>query len=343
MRIREKNKTVSKTISEIADIAGISKTTVSLVINGRGDAYRISKKTQQKIRAVVKDNNFVPDQYARGFRLKKTQTIGLVVPDLTNWFFSQISDEIEALARKFDHQVLIACSDDNENTEFKVINNLHARRIDGLIVASVMRKDTITKEILNLNIPVVYIDRRIESANVSWVSSDNYQGAYDLINYMCNSGLRNICFISGIENISTSKNRLRGYRDALDANGINFEPSMVYQGNYTISSGYEMAERAITDKTRTIDGIFTSSLPLLEGTLKYIKDNKEILDMLPNPVQICTYDDHPFLDYLSINITSVKQDIGKMAGGAIAMLRDMLKGKEVTRHEIIMPKLIIRK
>jgi len=333
---------VSKTISEIADIAGVSKTTVSLVINGRGEAYRISKKTQRKIRSIVEDNNFVPDQYARGFRLKKTQTIGLVVPDLTNWFFSQISYEIEALARKLDHQLLIACSDDDEDTEFKVIKNLHARRIDGLIIASVMRKDTITKEILNLNIPVVYIDRRIESENVSWVSSDNYQGAYDLINHMCSCGLQKICFLGGLENISTSKNRLRGYRDALDANGLFYDPSMVHQEDYTISSGYKMAERALADQAGKVDGIFTSSLTLLEGTLKYFRDNKKNLNRTPHLIQIGTYDDHPFLDYLSINISSVRQDIGKMAEVAVEMTRDMLDGKEVTKHEVVRPSLIIR-
>lgn len=331
--------TMSKTIDEIADIAGVSKTTVSLVINGRGEAYRISKKTQKKILGIVEDNKYVPDQYARSFRLKKTQTIGLIVPDLTNFFFSKISYEIESLAREFDHQILIACSDDNEDTELKVISNLHARRIDGLIIASVMKKDKITKDILNLQIPVVYIDRRIESENISWISSDNYQGAYDLIHHMCGGGLKKICFLGGIESISTSKNRLRGYRDALKANGISYDPSLVYQSNYAASAGYNMAGEALTNKTRKVDGLFTSSLTLLEGTLKYLRDNSE---QVSGNLQIGTYDDHPFLDYLSINISSVRQDIGRMAGAAVEMIRDMLAGKDVIKHEVVKAELVIR-
>ena len=333
----KKNMTIK--IDEIAEIAGVSKTTVSLVINGRGEAYRISKKTQKRILGIVEDNNYVPDQYARSFRLKKTQTIGLIIPDLTNFFFSKMAYEIESLSRRLDHQILIACSDDDEDTELKVISNLHARRIDGLIIASVMRKEKITKDVLNLNIPVVYIDRRIESENISWISSDNYQGAYDLIDHLCGRGLKKICFLGGVESISTSKNRLRGYQDALGANGISYDPSLVYQSNYTTSSGYEMTEHALATSRGKVEGLFTSSLTLLEGTLKYLRENGE---RAPENLQIGTYDDHPFLDYLSVTIPSVRQDIRQMARVAVEMIRDMLAGKEVIKHEVVKPELVIR-
>lgn len=328
-----------KTIDEIAEIAGVSKTTVSLVINGRGEKYRISKKTQKRILGIVEDNNFVPDQYARSFRLKKTQTIGLIVPDLTNFFFSKMAYEIELLARKLDHQILIACSDDDEDTELQVISNLHARRIDALIIASVMKKDKITKDVLNLNIPVVFIDRRIESENISWISSDNYQGAFDLIDHMCALGLKKICFLGGIESISTSRNRLRGYQDALRANGIAYDPSLVYQSTYTTSSGYDMTEQALSNNGMSVDGLFTSSLTLLEGTLKFLRAHGE---KVPGHLQIGTYDDHPFLDYLSVTIPSVRQNISQMAQVAVEMIRDMLAGKEVIKHEVVKPELVIR-
>jgi len=326
-------------ITEIADKAGVSKTTVSLVINGRGEAYRISKKTQQKILEIVRDNNFVPDWYARGLRLKNNQTIGLVVPDLRNWFFSQISYEIESLSRERGYQLFIGCSDDNEETEFKVINNLYAKRIDGLIIASVMKKDQITKDILDLDIPVVYIDRRIESQNISWVASDNRQGAYDLINYMCKAGSRRIGYLGGMQHISTSKNRLRGYRDALETNCITFDSSIVYVKDYTILSGYTLTEQLFEENSTMVDGLFTTSLTLLEGALQYINNNKE---HIPEILRIGTYDDHPFLDYFSIKIPSVRQNTGKVAQTAFEMISDMLTGKKVVKHEVITSKLIIR-
>ena len=98
-------------------MAGVSKTTVSLVINGRGSDYRISPVTQEKIRKIVKKHQFSPNQYARGLRLKKTQTLGLVVPDLVNCFFSQIANACEKIARQYGYQIFITCSDDDEDKD----------------------------------------------------------------------------------------------------------------------------------------------------------------------------------------------------------------------------------
>ena len=329
----------SKTINEIAKLAGVSKTTVSMVINGRGSEYRLSKKTQKKILAIVKEKNFTPNQIARGFRLKKTQTIGLIVPDLTNWFFSGISHEIEVFARKNNHQVLIACSDDDENTELAVIKNLHARRVDGLIIASVMKKEQVTSDIIGLNIPVVYIDRRIESDNVSWVASDNFKGAYDIVNYMCKQGSSEICYIGGLKNISTSKNRLKGYRQALEDNGVDYRPRLVYQKDYTIASGYELAKKLYNYRNKAPESIFTASLTLLQGALKYITEKH---GKIPNSMQIGTYDDHPFLDYMSVKICSIRQDTHKISQVATEMIFDALSGKQSVQHKIIKPKMIIR-
>ena len=330
---------MNKTIEEIANLAGVSKTTVSLVINGRGSKYRISKKTQQKILDIVKEKNYTPNQVARGFRRKKTETIGLVVPDLTNWFFSQISHEIELAARQYELQVLIACSDDNENTEYKVIRNLHNRRVDGLIIASVMKKDQITKDVINLDIPVVYIDRRIESDNISWVASDNYQGAYDLINYMCAKDSGQIYYLGGLKNISTSKNRLKGYRQALKDNGISYRSELVFQKDYSITAGYELAAKMCKHRKGLPDSFFAGSLTLLEGALKFVREKA---GRIPDSLHIGTYDDHPFLDYLSVPIPSVRQNAPEIARAAFGIIFNALDGKQVVQHKIISPQMVIR-
>jgi LacI family sucrose operon transcriptional repressor len=327
------------TIEEIAKLAGVSNATVSLVINGRGPEYRISKKTQQKILDIVEEKNFTPNQLARGFRLKKTQTIGVIVPDLTNWFFSRIAHEIEVMARKNNHQVLITCSDDNEKTEYAVVNNLQARRVDGLIIASVMRKEQIAQNISELKIPVVYIDRRIEGHNVSWVASDNYQGAFDLINHMCQNNPEEIFYLGGLKGISTSKNRLRGYRDALKANNIAYRPEFVFQKDYTIQSGYLMAKEMYAQVGGPPKSLFTAALTLLEGALNFIKEKH---GHIPSDMHIGTYDDHPFFDYMSVKICSVRQDTHCIAQVATGMIFDALSGKQVIQQKIIKPFMMIR-
>jgi len=328
-----------KTIQEIARLAGVSKTTVSLVINGKGSSYRISNKTQKKILDIVERERFTPDQYARGFRLKKTQTLGLVVPDFTNWFFSQICYETELFARHHHHQVFIACSDDDEETEIKVVQNLIARKIDGLIVASVMKNDQMTQEISNYKIPVVYIDRRIESDTVSWVTSDNFQGTYELVSYMCSKKLKDICFLGGLKNISTSQHRLQGYRKALEDQGIEYDPAKVFQRDYTREAGFHLAGEMVEKRQGFPQAFLTGSLTLLEGALQYIK---KTLGNIPETLHIGTFDDHPFLDFLSVPIPSVRQDTRKISRTALEMISGALSGRSTIQQKIIKPLLIIR-
>jgi D-fructose-responsive transcription factor len=327
------------TIEEIAKIAGVSIATVSLVINGRGSQYRISKKTQRRILDIVEEKKFMLNQLARSFRLKKTQTIGLIVPDLTNLFFSRISHEIEVLARKKNYQVFITCSDDNEKTEYSVINNLYARRVDGLIIASVMKKEQIAKDISGLGIPVVYIDRRIEGDNISWVTSDNYQGAYDLVNHMCEKCNNEICYLGGLKGISTSKNRLRGYRDALKTNGIPYRSELVFQKDYTIASGFAMAKKMYAKLNGPPKSFFTASLTILEGALNFINAQQ---GQIPDNMQIGTYDDHPFLDYMSVKISSVRQDTQRISSVAMDMIFDAISGMQIVQQKIIKPLMVIR-
>jgi LacI family transcriptional regulator, sucrose operon repressor len=330
---------MGKNLLEIARLAGVSKTTVSLVINGKASGYRISKKTEKKIRDIVERENFTPDQYARGFRLKKTQTLGLVVPDFTNWFFSQICFETEWFARHHHHQVFIACSDDDEETEFKVVQNLIDRRIDGLIVASVMKKDQMTQEISNYNIPVVYIDRRIENDSVSWVTSDNFQGTYELVSHMCSKKLMDLCFLGGLQNISTSQHRLQGYRKALEDHGIAYDPAKVFQGDYTREAGFYLAREMVEKRKGFPQAFLTGSLTLLEGALQFIK---KTLGNIPNTLQIGTFDDHPFLDFLSVRVPSVRQDSRRISRSALEMISGALSGKRIIQQKIIKPRLIIR-
>jgi len=155
-----------------------------MLINDKTKKYRISEYTEKKVRKIIKQHNFSPHQYARGFRLKRTKTIGLVVPDLINRYFGELSRNIEYVSRQNGYNVFIISSDD-ENIEKKVIGELLSRSVDGLIIASVTKEDgLIYKELLH-NTPTVFIDRSIESATHSWVSSDNYKGAFDLVEYMC--------------------------------------------------------------------------------------------------------------------------------------------------------------
>ena len=324
-------------IAQIAKLAGVSKTTVSFVFNDKAAQHKISPNVRKRVLDIAEKNDYIPNQNARGLRLKKTQTLGLVIPDLQNWFFAELSHSVEQVARSRGFQVFITCSEGDDGIESEIIRNLISRSVDGLIVASATKKDQLTRNLPG-NIPAVYIDRRIQTRTVSWVSSDNYQGAYDVVSHMCARGARDIFYFGGIEGIITSRDRLAGYKKALEDNQIVFHDKQVFHGDFTASSGYRMAREALAVHNGFPKAFFTASYTILEGILQFIKEN---VPATPANVRAGTFDDYPLLDHLPLRINSVRQDCRAMAQAAFELLEDYSLGRKA-RNRIIPVKLIVR-
>jgi LacI family sucrose operon transcriptional repressor len=328
------------TLQDIARLAGVSKTTVSAVLNNRAKEYGIRAETEQKVKDIAKQFNYAPNKMARGLRLKKTQTIGLVIPDLSNWFFSQIAGFLYEVAAEADYHLYVTSSKFNEKEEHKTINDLLAWHIDGLIVASMMKKEQIPRNFLHSQIPIVYIDRRIESENISWVASDNQQGAYDLINYMCSTGIREICYLGANQNISTLVDRLEGYRRALDEHGIRFNPELVvFTNKFTAADGYQLVKTLFTQRKGFPEAIFAASCDFMVGVLRFLKDE---FQEIPQTLKLAAYDNHELLDFLSVKFPSVQQDTARMAQAAFSLLTRAMNGERNVQHQLIPTKLIIR-
>lgn len=215
-------------LENLADRAKVSKTTVSLVINGKSDQYRISKNTQKKILDLVQEFNFRPNSTARALRLNKSLTIGLIIPYF-NRHFGRVAEVLEKTARQAGYQIIIAMTDDCLETEKDLIHNLVTRQIDGLILATMMNQEQFSKDPVLKKIPVLLIDRRIEGDEVGWVVSDDEAGTFELISTLCQEGIDDIYFIGGIKNLSTSIDRLNGYKNALLNQGIAFQKNKVQQ------------------------------------------------------------------------------------------------------------------
>ena len=326
-------------LQDIAKLAGVSKTTVSAVLNDRSEQYGISLKTQENVKEIVQRFNYSPNKMARGLRMKKTQTIGLVLPDLVSWFFPPLSKAIQQVVRKAGYRLYITSSSYNEKEEYAVINDLLAWHIDGLIVASMMKKERIPKNFLHSQVPIVYIDRRIESDNISWVASDNEQGAYDLVSHLCSTGCREIYYLGGLETISTFINRLKGYRRALEDHDIRFNPDLVFENGYTPADGYALMKKIVKERNGFPEAIFTAADHFMVGLLEFVKDYG---GEIPLDMKLGTYDNHELLDFLSIKISSVQQDAKCMALAAFDILERAMNGERNVQHQIISPQIIIR-
>lgn len=326
-------------IQDIAKLAGVSKTTVSVVLNNRARQYGISRKTEQKVRDVAQKFNYTPHNMARGLRLTKTHTIGMVVPDLSNWFFSQLCGAFQDIVSQAGYRLYITSSNYDEQREYELIKDLLAWNIDGLLVASMMPRDQVPHNVLDNRTPVVYVDRQIKSDYVSWVASDNRQGAYDLVSYLCSKGVREVFYLGGARVISTFLNRFEGYCQALQDHGIAFTPEWVYEAGATASDSYRLMKTMLAQRSGLPEAIFAASCDFIVGLLQFMKDE---VGEIPVTLLLGAYGDHQLLDFLAVKIPSVQQDTDRMAHEAFGLLEQAMNGERHIEHSIIPTRLIIR-
>lgn len=326
-------------LQDIAERAGVSKTTVSAVLNNHSDQYGIRLETQRKVKEIAKQLNYTPNKMARGLRLKKTQTIGLVAPDPSNWFFSQLSASLRKAVGEAGYHLYIASSNYDEEEEYTIINDLLAWHIDGLIVASIMKNDRISQNVAPNQVPLVYIDRQFESDTISWVASDNMKATYDLVSYLCSTGVQEVGYLGGERTISTFHYRLAGYRQALEDQGIRFNPGLVLEQGFTASDGYQLIKTLVAQRNGFPEAVFTASCEFMVGVLEFIKETSR---HIPTALKIGTYDNNELLDFLPVNISSVQQNTDQMAQAAFELLKHAMTGRQHIQHQMIPAQVIIR-
>lgn len=338
-RLKEQHLGVKKiSLQELAKLAGVSTTTASAVLNNRAKEYRIRPETQRKVKELAKRFNYTPNRMARGLSRKKTQTIGLVVPDLSHWFFSQLFGSLQSIILESGYRLYTTMSNYDEHEEYKALNDLLAWRIDGLIVASIMKHEQVPENFLQSQVPLVYVNRQIESDHISWVASNNRKAAYKLVSYLCSTGVQEICYLGGDSTISTFQHRLGGYCQALEDQKIHCNPDLIFEQGMTSADGYQLM-KILVQQHGFPEAIFAASCEFMLGLLRFLKDE---VKTIPSNLKIGTYDNHALLDLLPIKIPSVQQDTDRMARAAFELLTHAINGERHLQHQVIPAQLIIR-
>ncbi len=323
------------TIKELAQELEMSTTTVSRVLTGQGKKYRISEKTAQRVREVASKVDFAPNQIARNLRLQKTNTIGLIIPNISNPFFANLARTVEEGLRKRGKMVLLCDTKDDTTLEKEAIELLLARKVDGLLIAPIGEKWEHLKN--NVDIPLVLIDRYFENNDFAYVTTDNYQGAYDATSFLIAKGHQNIACIQGLVNTSPNKNRIRGFIQALDDHDISQQDRFILGTDYSAENGYE-STRSLLQKATRPTAIFALNNQIALGAMKAI--NEARLN-IPEDISLISFDEQYYFELLSPPLSAVKQPMEGIGKTAVATLFDLLEGKKVTSSKLI-PSLIER-
>ena len=330
------------TLEYIANHLGVSATTVSRVLNGVGIKYRISKKTIDLITHTAETLNYSPNHIAKGLRLKKSSTIGLIVPDISNAWFAQIAMSIEKEARKHRYNIFLCNSDDNIKNEKKSVSLLQNWMVDGIIIALIGLESEHLVNASKRGTPIVLIDRFFEGVDLPYIASNDFEGAMEANQYLIDNGHRNIACIQGVLGTSPNNQRVAGYISALKKNKIPSTLNLVMGNDFGFENGYNCAKKIITGLSKNnITAIFSVGNQITLGVLKACK---EMGVQIPNDISLISFDEQIYSDLLFAPLSTVShlnEDIGNLS---LKMLFDQFEnsGKKKPQNTILKSKLIIR-
>lgn len=321
------------TISNIAELAGVSKATASLVLNGKGDEYRVSYETQQRILAVAEEHRYQPSFHARSLRASRSYTVGLVIPSLTQYTYACLARELESLFRQQGIQLIITCSDDNPLQEQETVNQLLQRQIDGLLVVSCCFN---AGEYLKIQeyMPLVLLERPLPDARVPTVMSDVVLGMQTLVHRVSLRACTELYYVGGNAQLLFNQQKLQAYRQGLQSAGLVEDPSWVMERTSLAYSGYDVLEELCLRLGRLPRALITASFPLMEGILQYLHQHPE---WQTDDLQLGCFDDHELLDFMPIHIQSIQQDYVALAFQAYqTLMQQMAEPKNgLTEAELV--------
>ncbi len=306
----------SPTLKAIAARLGVSVTTVSRSINGQGARYRISEKTQRAVQRLARRLDFTPNPIARGLRLKKTATIGLVIPDVSNPFFARIAHRIAVAARDHRHSVLLADSQEDTALEVEAIGLLMRRQVDGLILCPVGLSDAHLRPMARASIPFVLVDRHFPKLPLPVVTSDNIGGARGAMRHLLDAGHRRIGVLQGLPGTSTNRDRITGLRAAMAARRLPPDTAPMAGETFLEDSGFRAARRLLRARPRPT-ALFALGNLIALGALRAIADAGL---RVPEDISLVAFDDHPYAPHLSAPITTVAQDVDALGRVAAEIL-----------------------
>jgi LacI family transcriptional regulator len=312
---------VKKTnLKTIARDLGLSVGTVSRVLNGKAKEYRISDQTVDLVLKYASESGYTPNLIAKGLRDSKTYTIGLVIPDIANPFFSIMAKNIEKAASIANYSIILVDAEENIEREKHQIKNMISRKVDGIIAAPVGTTFEHFNEILQAEIPLIFVDRYIKDSSVTYIASDNFMGGYNATNHLISKGHSKIGLIKGSEIIEPVKERRQGYLKALEEAGIKPDRSLIEGKAFSIESGYESTVKLLK-LPEPPTALFAMSNVIGLGVLKALKEYKYAV---PEDISLIIFDDQPYVSYLNPPITTIKQNSKKIGEIAIEYILQLM-------------------
>ncbi|MCT4604527.1 MAG: LacI family transcriptional regulator [Marinisporobacter sp.] len=328
------------TINDIARESGVSRATVSRVLNNSG---YVKDETRQKVLKAIKELNYTPSAIARSLSTRKTNTIGVIVPEINDPFFGEVIKGVSEVADEHNLNIILFNTDDNVEKELKALQLLKEQRIQGILITPALTEKKENREYLGtlekFGIPIILIDGHVKYENFSGVFIDHIKGAYDGTEALIKEGHKKIAIINGQMDSRPAKERFIGYKKALEEYHIPLEERYIFYGEYKYEHAYEITKKILKMEDPPT-AIFVSSNMMILGCMKAFYEKKV---HIPRDMAIIGFDKLEVLNIIGMNISCINGPTLKLGKKGMKMLIDRLhdeKNKEIKRT-ILLPEIIL--
>ena len=325
------------TIRDVAKRAGVAPITVSRVLNNAG---YVKPETRQRVVQAAAELHYVPNMLAHSFRSNRTNTLALVVTDITNPFWTTVARGVEDVASAAGYSVFYCNTDENEAKQAQYLAALLRRRVDGVLLAPASSSGAAVQALIEQKVGVVVIDRRVEGVAVDTVRGDSQGGAYQLVRHLTELGHRRIALLGGPPDLSVSRERAAGYGQALCEAGLLVDPALQLYGAFSVESGQRMMQMLLALPMHPT-AIFAASNFIAAGALQALRAAGL---RTPDDLSVVVFDDLPDPYIVAPSLTVVAQPAYELGQTAARRLLEQLgRTSQAAVCDLILPvRLIVR-
>lgn len=326
------------TLELIAKKTGYSISTISRVLNNKAKLSRISKETVDLIRLEAEKCGYSPNLVAKNLRTNQSRIIGLVVPYLSNPYFSEMANVIIAEAKRVGYTTIVIDTMENEEMQNSAVAMLLSRQVEGIIIVPCGNNPKLLEQTSECGLPIVLVDRYYEQSGLPYVVTNNYQGGKMAATLLIRNGHRRLACIQGPSNTMPNKKRIEGYLSVLKSEGL-ADDAVIVGNEFSIQNGY-METKLLLNDANPPTAIFALSNTIGLGVLKAIK---EAGLRIPEDISLISFDNNIYLDFMEPSITRIGQRIDEMGKLSVKLLHDSISNKKIVSSQIeLSPELIMR-
>jgi len=324
------------TISEVAKKAGVSPTTVSHVINR---TRFVSDEKRERVERAIEEMDYRPNALARSLRNGYTHTLGLILPDSANPFFAEVGHSIEIAAFQAGYSVILCNTENDFAKENLYIDVLTKKHVGGMIFVMMGERTDSLKNLVEMEIPTVVMDRDFPGLEMDVVLADNHQGGVLAVDHLISMGHKRIGCIAGPSSINPSSRRLAGYKQALQAANLVAEPELIMNGDFHPESGWKLGHAMLSQRNAPT-AIFACNDLMAIGVMRAAT---ELGLRIPDDLALVGYDDIELASYTSPSLTTIKQPKAEMGLASLTFLLRRIKDKQSSPQYALLPvSLVIR-